>query len=295
LTFIRCVSLNKSCQPAPIKRKIGGAKGTKRSKPALSSATRTADLEQKLDGIIQLLQTSQAVKDNFPAIAQEIGNLSNRSLPSNSTSNLSPPTPAETYYSTSTDTTTRPSSIKSAELNKAGDSAWLVGNEIEFKECMELYQRELVPIFPVLPLSPEETVDTMREKRPFLSFIIYATCCKNLLRQVELVKEARAIFAHQLMVEGNKNLDLLQALIVFSSWGLTWVVRKPILTYCIQLGATLCVELGLDKPYVPEQERHGMLSSVSWAGCPRPPHLANRKGTLEERRTAISTYLLSSM
>jgi hypothetical protein len=294
----RCFSLNKSCQPAPVKRKIGSTKTPKNLKQVLSPApARTVELEQKLDGIIQLLQTSQAVRDGFPNLAKELGSLSSRNAVPALAANEMPLTPEESYVPTITDSSTGPPSLKSPELSKRSDLAWLIGNELEFEECLELYRSEMVPIFPNVPLSPQETIDTMCEKRPFLSFVIYAIGCKHLQRQIKLVKEVRAMFGQELIAEGNKDLDLLQALIVYSSWGLTWLVAKPITNFIVQLGLSLISDLGIDKPDIRDQERQTMLNHVGWSSYPKPIGHCLVRGprTLEDRRTLVSMFLTSSM
>jgi hypothetical protein len=54
LTRLRCHRLNKICQPAPSVRKKRVPK-----KPVSSSSSKTATLEAKLDGLVQMLQRSQ--------------------------------------------------------------------------------------------------------------------------------------------------------------------------------------------------------------------------------------------
>jgi hypothetical protein len=71
---LRCHRLNKDCQPAPTVRKRRVSK-----RPASSTSTKTAALEEKLDGIVQMLQRSQA---SIPGISQSQDQIQNQSFDS---------------------------------------------------------------------------------------------------------------------------------------------------------------------------------------------------------------------
>jgi len=74
LTALRCHRLNKDCQPAPSVRKKRVSK-----KPVLSSSSKTAALEEKLDGLVQMLQRSQT---SIPEMTRAQDHIQNQNIDS---------------------------------------------------------------------------------------------------------------------------------------------------------------------------------------------------------------------
>ncbi|TAQ89078.1 hypothetical protein B7494_g2583 [Chlorociboria aeruginascens] len=111
----RCRRLNKDCQPGPTVRKKRISKGL-----ASSSASKTAVLEEKLDGIVQMLQRSQIP---IPGITQSQEQIQNQNSGSR----------AFTDWSLSSDTSSGPITNAQTEANIRRDafttsSPSLVGN-----------------------------------------------------------------------------------------------------------------------------------------------------------------------
>jgi hypothetical protein len=320
--FKRCRVLSKECKPTPAKRRKGLA--SKRSKPSLASvASKTADLEQKLDGITQLLQATQADRDGSlreidreremdrgreihreremdrgREIDRDSESSSSRVQQSNASSAGRPSTPPQSsaapMMGISVSSLWGRGKSPKLQLSYRFDRSFPTETEAELIAALDTYRSVMVPIFPIMPLGKEETVSSMSKERPFLWFVIRAACCKNVKRQIAMGKEIRVILAQEMIIEGTKSMDLLLGLLVFSGWCHHWVFRKPMISLALHLGMSLVADLAINKP-VPAEQEDGILN-ISSSGCLKPPHLVNRgPRTLEERRALISMFLVGSM
>jgi hypothetical protein len=289
-------------------------------------------LEERLDNIVKLLQTSQAPNIQTPSFATahfvnqcnvqaqhglqgsispksniialpEFGNTRNASIAISQSSAQEPPTPA---YSSSS------SEPKQADPNAAFTSTgYPPETQEECEEYLESFRSKMIPSFPIIVLGPEVTVQELREQRPFLWLVIRAICNKIVKRQRALGKEIREVLGREILVEGAKNLDLLLGVLVYglsscsiylrpilttmlASWCCCFVHHKPILTTMVQLAISLASDLGLLKPIPSDQNE--LLLHLNSNGCPKPPHLyRTAPRTMEERRAIVGLFLLTSM
>ena len=139
-----------------------------------------------------------------------------------------------------------------------------------------------------------------------------AVASKSTEQQVALGKEVRLALGRKMLVEGDRSLDLLFGILVYTGWlvapprlvnhvcmnGLNRPYRahshshtNPIVTNLLQLAMALLADLGLNKT-PPEQSLNVVLNYDS-QGCPR--QFAQPKRTMEERRVAVGLFWLSSV
>ncbi|KAF2425517.1 hypothetical protein EJ08DRAFT_700324 [Tothia fuscella] len=277
----RCHRLQKECVPAPEIRKKRAAK-----KPNLS---KTAALEQKLDGIVQMLQESKSTPPLTSHSQDQPLGVDTLRAPYNPS--IGPPTPA----SSSTSVSTPPHHL--------GYSCGIDGHSIavpvsyppetpaELEEILDTYQTKLVPFFPVALIQPGTTIQHIKRERPFLWLVIRATCSRSQARQYALGLEIRQRLAHAIMIDAEKSLDLLFGIVVFAAWSHYHICTKPISSSLVQFGMAIAGDLCLTKP-IPK-EIFGVMRDFNAQGCPRPPKLVSAVRTMEERRAMVGLLYVS--
>lgn len=78
--------------------------------------------------------------------------------------------------------------------------------------------RKMVHNFPVVNLPTNVTAQRLRETKPFLYRCIMAVSCRSPSRQAAFGKDIMQYIAEHLLIMGEKNLDLLQGILVFAGW-----------------------------------------------------------------------------
>lgn len=71
--------------------------------------------------------------------------------------------------------------------------------------------------FPLVLLSSRTNLEYLRVERPCLLLAILTACARDRL-QTRLEQEFRNVLAERLIVNAQKNVDLLQSLLVFLGW-----------------------------------------------------------------------------
>jgi hypothetical protein len=147
-------------------------------RPTASTSTlanKTAVLEEKLDGIVQMLQRSQVPQAMVPSPPQEEVQNEDHTVSSLQAAHETisyhpahpPPTPATSttsgamnhvlhYADRGYKDTTSPSATCDYPLE----------NEDELEECLDNYRNKMVPFFPVVCIEPKVTAKDLREERP---------------------------------------------------------------------------------------------------------------------------------
>jgi hypothetical protein len=269
-------------------------------------------LEEKLDGIVQLLQRSQAIQTQaapipatgnaFSPIHQvrppELSNsLSFNNLVSVASTDQSartsqgPPTPATSA------TSNPPENVFSCFSGPSPASfagkKYILETEAELAEYLEIYRTEMISYFPIVPLEATATVKYMSEERPFLWLVIRAVCSKDWVRQRVLDLEIRQTLGKELLIEGTRSMDMLTGILVCAAWGHYFATSKPILQPIIMLAMSLAYDRGLTKPIPTDPVT--LTLNFNTQGCPKPILAGqNLVRTLEERRTALGLFLMSS-
>jgi hypothetical protein len=72
--------------------------------------------------------------------------------------------------------------------------------------------------FPFIILPESQTAQDLRQERPFLWLCIMAVSSKSSVQQIALEKELRTIIGRQLLLEGEKTLDLLLGVMTYIAW-----------------------------------------------------------------------------
>jgi hypothetical protein len=157
-----------------------------------------AQLEQKLDGLVQLLTPKDNEQGSYPS-PESMGGRG---------AALSP---------------------KGAELGAQFDdgasrarstipSFLSVSNEYA-QGCLEMFQQKLMPNFPFVVIPPDHSAAELRSKRPALyGAIIVAASFSSIRTQTAYGEELLRYLTEKLLMKGEKSLELLQALLVYTAW-----------------------------------------------------------------------------
>ncbi|KAK4225743.1 hypothetical protein QBC38DRAFT_253086 [Podospora fimiseda] len=161
-----------------------------------------------------------------------------------------------------------------------------IPNPLEAAESLVTFRKYMLIFLPFLHLPPSVTEDRLREMYPFLWFCIMTVTCKNADNRVMMSEAVKKFIAQKMVVDHEKNLDLLLALLVILGWSHHYVRKeRPILCVMASLAKSLVFDLGLNKipcePYI--------------AYCLRTPfNPAPREKTQDERRAVLACFLVTS-
>ena len=166
--------------------------------------------------------------------------------------------------------------------------------EAELEECLQTYRTKMISYCPIVPIEATVTVKSMSKERPFLWLVIRAVCSKSLTRQRALELNVRQTLGREMLINGTRSMDMLMGVLVFAAWGHYFVTSKPISQPIMMLAMSLAYDRGLTKP-IPTDPVTITLNFNS-QGCPKPVFAAHSLvRTMEERRTVIGLFLISSV
>ncbi|KAH7394994.1 hypothetical protein DE146DRAFT_67273 [Phaeosphaeria sp. MPI-PUGE-AT-0046c] len=211
------------------------------------TASKRAQLEDKLDDLVSLLRNQQAVPTH-PR-----------------TPDLQTVTPCSLDYSPQVGTDTPcDDSLTDQELQK--------------------FQDYHMSYFPFFFLPPGMTAEQLRKEKPLLTSAIQVVCNKAFAEQSELSKTLRSTIALQLMVDGERNVDLLLSLIACVTWSIYFTAGKRFLVMFSSAMRSLVVDLQMDRPKNP-----------SWCPSQLSPVAEVITQSNEGRRALLASYALTAM
>ena len=292
----RCHRLNKDCSPAATVRKKSSRKG----------ASRTAQLEEKLDDLVTLLRSSTARSGLAAAslleaaggggdadaagtrTAEALLRLGQASHQHHAGGGDSPsdtdgliPTPA---------TTTTP------HVQHTPDSVDQHPNDdvspFEAEECLEHFRVQKCKYFPFIFLPATVTAAELRRERPYLFLAILAASVKSASRQAAIGARLRRLYADKLIVEHERSLDLMLSLICFLGWGHFHLGPHPFLSMYSHMLVALAHDLSLERPPPIEGDSHPMACVKSHGFTVKLQVSPIR--SMEERRAIVSAYFITS-
>ena len=161
----------------------------------------------------------------------------------------------------------------------------------EAEQCLETFRANMLDSYPIMVI-PDISASALKAQRPFLWLAIMVVTTKSTLKQRCLGMEIRAKIAERLIVEGERDLDLLMGLLVCVAWSQYYIFNgKPITTNICALALAVLADLGLNKPIL--REVCVVLAEFDSKGCPGRT-VANTR-TLEERRAALAAFSVSQL
>ncbi|TGO38438.1 hypothetical protein BHYA_0075g00410 [Botrytis hyacinthi] len=280
----RCAKCSKS------KKKCVFLETKPRPKKMRSSRVRVAEMEQKLDGILNLLAaksqaesqpnsipTPESPPENMPLDLSGMFELSFPLLPLDNTSSK----PFQ-HMSLST-----PPNLSYGGLNDV-ISRCIVSTKQAEEALKEFASR--ASAFPFVLIPPEASLESLRHERPILLLgILASTCQNNIPVQHLLESELRETISSRTIIHGEKSIDLLQGILLYLAWyHYHYNPEKDNLFQLTQMANAMVIDLELHRPKFCELQTS--YSNTLGFECPK-------KFTpiqIEERRTLVGSFCLTS-
>ncbi|RSL90939.1 hypothetical protein CEP51_000462 [Fusarium floridanum] len=288
----RCCRLEISCEPAAGVRKS-------RTNAIRSAPSADARLERRLDDLVSLIQSQGA---NTPAATPETNNSpsvqSSGQIPFDPPPQYSTPaSPASAYQpDVAIDSTDATVELLRPVDPESNDTASLILSDMSIhgltdrvaEEQLNTFRRSFLPNCPLFHLPPSLSAREFRQQKPFTWFVTMTLSAKQISQQFVMEDTIWRIISKRIVCEHLANLDLLIGLICFASWSHGFKKDKPFMTMLTQMAVSLAFELGLHKP-----STNGAQRCKFWRNVPEQQQ-ARRERTLEERRTILGLFHLSS-
>ncbi|KAF5975030.1 phosphatidylcholine-sterol acyltransferase [Fusarium bulbicola] len=153
---------------------------------------------------------------------------------------------------------------------------------------LETYRQEMMPLFPFVWIGLDEAPEKLFQERPMLYMaIMVVTCQENIEIQQELAQKYREEIGRRIWTLTEKNLQLLQGILVFLAWYQTHWVLGLQLSNLMYMAMSLVTELGLDKePSSGTRTAPGVLTEITKKQEPQPfdqcnavPGFGKKRGT----------------
>lgn len=153
--------------------------------------SKTAQLEQKLDGLMAKLQP-------------------------NSDQTTQSPAPIHCDQESSSESVNQVATSVSDEPSHHG--LLTVFSAVEEEELLQAFCRDKLYYFPFINITPGTSAQQLKQTSPFLWQCIGAAQASNSIQQALIAANIRETAARKLLVDCNKSLDLLQGLLVYAGW-----------------------------------------------------------------------------
>lgn len=268
------------------------------------TTTRVAQLEQKVNGLVTLLNSQQvaAMEEDDPVIEQpsfRSERSSNKLLtPDGSASEtkndyISPLSGGLAETSTSA---TDPTLIDAARPSRTVTSSR--GSSLRVEDgrvLLDVFYTRMIPYFPFAVLQPDETVESLQKQKPFLWNVIRCIAStRDRKRQEALGAEIMQEISSKLLLTAPqkvKTLELLQGLLLFSAFNHYQFSVNGQMSTLLYLSKALTTNLGLDR--APGAiDRRALWMSGNPLRCNAAPSSDRRIHTLAEQRAFIACYYL---
>ncbi|KAJ6102163.1 hypothetical protein N7486_004590 [Penicillium sp. IBT 16267x] len=257
----RCQRLKKDCRPSP----------TVRKRSSRSSASKTAQLEAKLDSIVSLLQTTNS-NPGLPVDWDSSASGSKQTSPFNyhRTEMPSPPQTVPSPNSSISDVC--------AALQIAPDIAEKTIND---------FRKQNLKILPFLYIPPHVTSQQLRKDKPFLWLCIMAVTTPGESKRNLLFNKVTDLIHQEVIVGISPNMDILLGIMTFILWNT--FSKRPFLNFYAHMIMGIICDMGINKA-VPKDlsTLQAFKCAVGWQ-----PQISTTR-TLEERRAVLGCFLISS-
>ncbi|OQD98515.1 hypothetical protein PENSOL_c009G08319 [Penicillium solitum] len=222
---------------------------------------RLVDLESKLTNIIGLLSRSSAPLGGVdPPVHPDDGLVS---IPEYFSDSLHPTTEwmsegclagpelSEGLGSNENQDTAENTLEKSWDASTATDAAWITDlrlNPVVLEHLLDRFHG-MASYFPFVRLSDTWTAASMAEDRPFLLLAVVAVASSKYCHlQDTLIRRFKESLSHRVIIAGEKDLDLLQGLLVHLAWFHFHFVPGSQQTYqYLHIAISMVVDLRLDQ------------------------------------------------
>lgn len=209
--------------------------------------------------------------------------------------------------SVSSDTHTSHVNGKTADLMQSAQPFDVIDRGLlSMHEASQLYARfinDFVQFFPIVVLPEGYDATDIRRKKPtlFLAVIAAASGGSDAKLNVSLNKEILQVYAEQIVIRGEKSLELIQSMLITIAWYCPPDNFEELKFYqYIHMAATMALDLGIGKktrnvPSYSHPLAGGVIESAGSEPSREERCRMNRppvdSGLLDTRRTILSCYL----
>ncbi|KAF2703314.1 hypothetical protein K504DRAFT_392946 [Pleomassaria siparia CBS 279.74] len=284
----RCHRLGKECAPVELVRKRRSRKTT--------PAARRSQLEDKLSDLVSLLQAQHA-----PPPTNSVNHTGLHTTPLVSSHSANTPARDGSIYQVpyQMPTPITMASKSTAHVSPASNNEGMYTNtdsHIDAEQYLHTFRTYHLKSFPFLHLPNDMTVSEMQRERPFLWMNIQAVCTQSPAAQANLGIQIRRMLATKIIMEGERSLDLLLGLLVFTAWSFYFFRGKPMLGVNTGLIRSMVTDLRIDRP---AGEKASLDDQASTFMCQKPWTLVEPNSNLnprtnEERRALLACFVLTA-
>lgn len=205
--------MNKTCRPAETTRR----RTIKKRAP--SKITR---MEEKLDGLVSLIRAgvqAGSVKSPALTVGTSDGTYQLDDMPTRSPSEDNSVSSRSNEYINSTPTPVTSESTGSLYniVPSAGHEAWDF-TASEATDCLKNFRAFKLKYFPCVYIPPDTTTHQLQQEKPLLWLCIMRLGSNSTSRQQLIGQKIRQMIAEAMVIESEKNLDLLLGLLVYMGW-----------------------------------------------------------------------------
>ncbi|GAD91479.1 glucose-methanol-choline (gmc) oxidoreductase [Paecilomyces variotii No. 5] len=270
--------------------------------------SRTAQLEEKLDGLVSLLKSTA---QSTPASA--VADITSR-RDSTTGENIQTPSPIRSGSQTvgsnddelrnnlSNRTVLPPATVGLERLSSQSPSAAALcelGPSMEEDEDnLERFRSKYLKYYPFTWIPSSTTAQQLRHDRPYFWLCIMSITTRSSSRQLDLDTRIRHILAQKIALELERSMDLLLAVLTYCAWGrcqrqmYNTAQIKPYMHVYTQLAVAVIYGLGLNKH--PPKESH------AFHGCNPTYHLfpkatPSSARTMEEHTLRWTSHMDESL
>lgn len=149
---------------------------------------------------------------------------------------------------------------------------------------LELYRRQLQPVFPFVIIPPSVSAAELHSSRPFvMSAIRMVTSFRSLRSMRAQMYRLMSHIADYLLIRSARSLELLQGIMIMLSWQQYHCLTHAQLNNLLSLAMSLVADLGLNYPPGLREQARLMVARPD-----EPPGRTN-----EERRALLGVWFLT--
>ncbi|CAG9988680.1 unnamed protein product [Clonostachys byssicola] len=263
--------------------------GTRKTR---GKSTRVKAIETKLEGIMSLLGEHKDLLQHVNKPSGPSGSQTAASRPPTSDWSI----PRLESGRTQVTQPTLPSSF-TQQLNSRETQKFEIisGYEMSFDEADQVLQEYMIMMLPQFPFVPLETTDVFqlsREKPLLLKTLLFVCRPSDSQSRLNFDGWFRQHIAHQIVVLNMKNIELIQAIMIFLAWRDFRHFIDGLHTSLMQLAAGLISEMKLDRcPQSPKKLINSIVEDVEMLGFEVPV----QEGPLNVgRRTALGIFYIAT-
>ena len=261
--------MNKECRPSVKVRKHDA------KRPAVS---KTAQLEEKVDGIVSLLRSAAQSGSVAPnPNATTVWNLGrDNNIQANRTTSLPSQVDGSSNdvpydyppYPTLLTPTTTGSESTFHHSPASGVPGGFEPSLHEAEEFLRIFRTQKSKYFPFIYIPSTTSAQQLFQERPFLWLCIMAMSSNSTSQQLALGSRIRNIVGRKMVLENEKKLELLLGLLAYIGWFVAFRISNsclPILT--LPSGPAITCKKSLPCPFSHNLLYHWYLTSASINPC----------------------------